>query len=203
MKMANILDYHIHHKWVERLLSARLDAPPSTHNLPTLDQCQQADRKLWQLLGEATRSSSGQAADRLIASSNKPGSRQKCFTCFSRCPARQAALHRLSWLHRQSCTGLARMTDRPRVGKGQARAQRATRAAVGSLRASPAAEPARMQARAFVLGTDSKRVARPSLVGAASEGCIYARGHGVGNRTRPWIVRSGRRLSAKNKSDGR
>eukprot|EP00439_Symbiodinium_sp_Y106_P052356 s6332_g7.t1 len=56
MEMANILDYHIHHKWVERLLSARLDAPPSTHNLPTLDQCQQADRKLWQLLGEATRS---------------------------------------------------------------------------------------------------------------------------------------------------
>ena len=56
MEMANILDYHVHHKWVERLLSARLDAPPSTHSLPTLDQCQQADRKLWQLLGEATRS---------------------------------------------------------------------------------------------------------------------------------------------------
>ncbi|CAE7211512.1 SLC24A2 [Symbiodinium sp. CCMP2592] len=50
------LDYHHHHMWVERLLAARLDAPPSTHMQPTLDQCQQADRKLWQLLGEATRS---------------------------------------------------------------------------------------------------------------------------------------------------
>ncbi|CAE7710295.1 SLC24A2 [Symbiodinium sp. CCMP2592] len=56
MEMANILDYHRHHMWVERLLAARLDAPPSTHMQPTLDQCQQADRKLWQLLGEATRS---------------------------------------------------------------------------------------------------------------------------------------------------
>ncbi|CAE7194532.1 SLC24A2 [Symbiodinium sp. CCMP2592] len=56
MEMANILDYHHHHTWVERLLAARLDAPPSTHMQPTLDQCQQADRKLWQLLGEATRS---------------------------------------------------------------------------------------------------------------------------------------------------
>ncbi|CAE7721851.1 SLC24A2 [Symbiodinium sp. CCMP2592] len=56
MEMANILDYHHHHMWVERLLAARLDAPPSTHMQPTLDQCQQADRKLWQLLGEATRS---------------------------------------------------------------------------------------------------------------------------------------------------
>ena len=151
----------------------------------------------------AQASSSGQAEDRLIASSNKPGSRQKCFTCFSRCPARQVALHRLSWLHRQSFTGLARMTDRPRVARGQAKVRKAARAAVGSLRASLAAEPARMQARAFVLGMDSKPVARPSLVGAATEGCIYAPGHGVGNRTRPWIVRSGRRLSARNKSDGR
>ena len=56
MEMANMLDYHVHYQWVERLLSARLDSHPATHLQPTLDQCQQADRKLWQLLGEATRS---------------------------------------------------------------------------------------------------------------------------------------------------
>ena len=56
MEMANILDYHVHYHWVERLLSARLDSHPATHLQPTLDQCQQADRKLWQLLGESTRS---------------------------------------------------------------------------------------------------------------------------------------------------
>ena len=205
MEMANILDYHVHHKWVERLLSARLDAPPSTHSLPTLDQCQQADRKLWQLLGEATRSGIQ------LRAGGRP--RDNIFEQTWQSPE---VLHLLQPMPRSSgSTASFQLApppkphgsspyERPTKGrKGQAKVRKAARAAVGSLRDSLAAEPARMQARAFVLGMDSKPVARPSLVGAATEGCIYAHGHGVGNRTRPWIVRSGRRLSARNKSDGR
>ena len=56
MEMANLLDFNCHEKWVERLLSARLDTVPSTHVQPTFSQLQQADRKLFQVLAEKTRS---------------------------------------------------------------------------------------------------------------------------------------------------
>ena len=199
MEMANILDYHVHHKWVVASMPRRQHTV-CRRLINVSRRTGSCGNFLARPLARAF--SSGRAGDRLIASSSKLGSHRKCFTCFSRCPALQVARHRLSWLHRQSCTGPARMRGRPRVARGQAKVRKAARAAAGSLRASLAAEPARMQARAFVLGMDSKPVARPSLVGAATEGCIYAPGHGVGNRARPWIVRSGRRLSARNKSDG-
>ena len=54
-EMANLLDFVHHSRWVEKLLSARLDVVPSTHNLPTFMQLQAADRKLFQCLADQTR----------------------------------------------------------------------------------------------------------------------------------------------------
>ena len=56
MEMGNLLDFSLHARWVERLLSARLDSVPATHLQPTFNQLQLADRKLFQLLAEKTRS---------------------------------------------------------------------------------------------------------------------------------------------------
>ena len=56
MEMANLLDFNVHGKWVERLLSARLDAVPATHVVPSFGQLQLADRKLFQMLAEQSRS---------------------------------------------------------------------------------------------------------------------------------------------------
>ncbi|CAE7749479.1 unnamed protein product [Symbiodinium sp. CCMP2592] len=56
MEMGNLLDYSLHAKWVERLLCARLDQVPQTHVQTTFNQLQLADRKLFQLLAERTRS---------------------------------------------------------------------------------------------------------------------------------------------------
>ena len=123
-------------------------------------------------------SAQGQAGDRLITSSSKLGSHRKCFTCFSRCPVLQVARHRLSWLHRQSRTGPARMRGRPRVARGQAKVRKAARAAVGSLRASLAAEPARMQARAFCFGYGLKTCRETVTRGRCNRGlhiCAWPR----------------------------
>ncbi|CAE7258351.1 unnamed protein product, partial [Symbiodinium natans] len=54
-EMANLLDFVHHSRWVEKLLSARLDVVPSSHNLPTFMQLQAADRKLFQCLADQTR----------------------------------------------------------------------------------------------------------------------------------------------------
>ncbi|CAE7550494.1 SLC24A2 [Symbiodinium sp. CCMP2592] len=58
MEMGNLLDYSLHAKWVERLLCARLDQVPQTHVQTTFNQLQiqLADRELFQLLAERTRS---------------------------------------------------------------------------------------------------------------------------------------------------
>ena len=44
-EMSNLLSFTLHSRWVERLMSARLDAVPASHNLPTMAQLQVADRK--------------------------------------------------------------------------------------------------------------------------------------------------------------
>ena len=43
MEMANLLDFNLHGKWVERLMSARLDPVPATHVVPSFGQLQLAD----------------------------------------------------------------------------------------------------------------------------------------------------------------
>ena len=54
-EMSNLLSFTLRSKWVERLMSARLDAVPASHNLPTMAQLQAADRKLFQILADQSR----------------------------------------------------------------------------------------------------------------------------------------------------
>ncbi|CAE7280906.1 unnamed protein product [Symbiodinium sp. CCMP2456] len=56
LEMGNLLDFNLHAKWVDRLLCARLDQVPQTHVQTSFGQLQLADRKLFQLLAEKTRS---------------------------------------------------------------------------------------------------------------------------------------------------
>ena len=54
-EMSNLLSFTLRSRWVERLMSARLDAVPASHNLPTMAQLQAADRKLFQVLADQSR----------------------------------------------------------------------------------------------------------------------------------------------------
>ncbi|CAE6914886.1 PARP6, partial [Symbiodinium sp. CCMP2456] len=54
-EMSNILSYNLHTRWVERLMSARLDPVPASHSLPSMAQLQAADRKLFQVLADQSR----------------------------------------------------------------------------------------------------------------------------------------------------
>ena len=54
-EMANLLDYNLHARWSERLQSARLDPVLAGHLQPTFQQLQAADRRLFMLLADRTR----------------------------------------------------------------------------------------------------------------------------------------------------
>ncbi|CAE7763885.1 SLC24A2 [Symbiodinium sp. CCMP2592] len=165
MEMANILDYHHHHMWVERLLAARLDAPPSTHMQPTLDQCQQADRKLWQLLGEATRSgiqlkAGGRPLDAIFEATWQTPEVLQYFICSSRCLGQQALRSHSRWHHRRDRTGQARTIVQAKAERALEKVPRAPKVAGKSLPLCQAADPAPMLVKTYVLGMDSKRAGK-------------------------------------------
>ena len=54
-EMSNLLSFSLHGRWVERIMRARLDAVPASHNLPTMAQLQAADRKLFQVLADQSK----------------------------------------------------------------------------------------------------------------------------------------------------
>ena len=56
LDQANILDYHRHDKWLEVLLGARLEDPPPGYSRVSMKQLELADKKLFTLMAEETRS---------------------------------------------------------------------------------------------------------------------------------------------------
>eukprot|EP00438_Fugacium_kawagutii_P023794 Skav228141 [mRNA] locus=scaffold2683:55686:56831:+ [translate_table: standard] len=56
MDQANLLDYTKHQAWVDRLIRARLQLPPPGYNKPTFRQLLEADKKLFEVLADCTRS---------------------------------------------------------------------------------------------------------------------------------------------------
>ena len=56
MGQANLLNYTLHQKWVDRLIKTRLQVPPPGYNKPTFRQLLEADKKLFEVLADATRS---------------------------------------------------------------------------------------------------------------------------------------------------
>ena len=56
MEQANILSYQNHDKWLEKIMSCRLEAVPSGFSRTTFQQIEAADKKLFILLAEKTRS---------------------------------------------------------------------------------------------------------------------------------------------------
>ena len=56
MEQANILSYHHHDRWLEKIMSCRLETVPSGFSRTTFQQIEAADKKLFILLAEKTRS---------------------------------------------------------------------------------------------------------------------------------------------------
>ena len=56
MDQANLLEYNIHQKWVDRVIKMRLTPPPHGYQLTSFRQILDADKKLFEELCDATRS---------------------------------------------------------------------------------------------------------------------------------------------------
>lgn len=56
MEQANIMSYRNHNQWVEKLLSCRLETPPAGFAKVTFQQLEAADKRLFVLISEKTRS---------------------------------------------------------------------------------------------------------------------------------------------------
>ena len=56
MDQSNLLEFTKHQAWVDRLIKTRLHIPPPGYNKPTFRQLLEADKKLFEVLADATRS---------------------------------------------------------------------------------------------------------------------------------------------------
>ena len=55
MDQANLLEYNIHQKWVDRVIKMRLTPPPHGYQMTSFRQILDADKKLFEELCDATR----------------------------------------------------------------------------------------------------------------------------------------------------
>eukprot|EP00438_Fugacium_kawagutii_P013469 Skav231273 [mRNA] locus=scaffold2436:470175:474164:- [translate_table: standard] len=56
MDQANLLEYTKHQAWIDKLIRTRLQLPPPGYNKPTFRQLLEADKKLFEVLADCTRS---------------------------------------------------------------------------------------------------------------------------------------------------
>lgn len=77
MDQANLLEYSIHQKWVDRLIKARIHLPPPGYSKPSFRQLLDADKKLFEELADETRTG--------VQFSAKARPLDRCFeTCMNR-----------------------------------------------------------------------------------------------------------------------